>query len=133
MSSCEILKFPIPRICTGDLRHRITVLKRFLIAPHNPSVQSGVKATLGFQSVFTVWAAVKMIKGSPILDGVATDSLPTHYFYTRYLDGITNDNWIQLKNDYYRILKVNNLDEDNVYLQIQTVKTGDVAKSSAQI
>jgi SPP1 family predicted phage head-tail adaptor len=90
-------------------------------------------STYDFQPIATVWAAIKNIKGDAVLDGVAINEIPTHWFYIRYRDDVTNDNWFLFRNERYKIMQVQNLMEDNVYLQVKCLKTGEALKGASEI
>lgn len=136
MSICQTIHIPKTKICIADLDKRVQVLKRSIVAPLGQSVYVNVtslEARHNFQTVSTVWAAIKNIKGDAILDSVSTNDIPTHWFYMRYREDIDKDNWLSFKNEYYRILEVVNFQEDNLFLQIKTIKTGSTAKGASQV
>ena len=136
MSRCNFIRFDTPKICIADLNKRVQLVKRAIVAPVGQSIYQNntpLENTYDFELVATLWAAVKNIKGDAILDGVATNDIPTHWFYTRYRTDVTNDNWLILNGYYYRIMQVQNMMEDNTYLQIKCLKTGETTKGAAQI
>jgi SPP1 family predicted phage head-tail adaptor len=136
MTECVNIKLPKPKICIADLNKRVQILKRAIVAPIGESVYMNtapLESTFNFQVIATVWAAIKTIKGDAILDSVATNDLPTHWFFMRYRTNVTLDNWLLYQSEYYRVQQVMNLDEYNTILQIKTVKTGSTAKQAAQV
>lgn len=133
MSTCEYIRFNKPKICIGDLNKRIELLKKALVPSQSENVYGTDNYDYDYQLDATVWAAIKNIKGDVILDSVSPDDLPTHWFYIRYLVNIDNDYRIRFRNEEYKILDVTNLLEDNVYLQIKTVKTGNISKVASQV
>jgi head-tail adaptor len=77
-----------------------------------------------------LWAAVETARGYESFNGVGTNGgvadQVTHNFYVRYLSGcnITSENWIEYKCDKYKIVSVENLDENGRFILVKASKHG---------
>ena len=88
--------------------------------------------TESFTLLHKVWAMVETPKGKVIFDDVGTEKRVTNVFYTRYLSDVTSQNWIIFRGQRYDIERVTNFQENNLYLQIDTIIRGEATKAASE-
>ena len=117
------------KICTSDFNRLIQILDRDISPPPRNDTELGED----FQNVVHVWASVKTVNGATIFDSVNTEQVITHIFTTRYLGlGITSENWIIYNNNRFKILAVENIDEQNMYTRMRCILRGSVSKEATK-
>lgn len=131
--SCKI---PIKKrkICIGDLKNKINIQRRI---KKSLSVDDP-KLSLVFENIATnVWSAVQTVNGFESFDnaGINPLSQTTHKFYIRKARSfnVTSQNFILFKDQRYKILKVENLDEQDEFLLLYALKKGDDTKESNSV
>lgn len=112
----------------GDLSKRITLHTRSI----RPPDFGDTNFTEEFSNPVVVWAMILTSTGKTIFDGVSLDVQVTHEVYIRHRDGVTEETWIEYKNDYYDVLRVENLEEDDEFLKISCKVRGDKDLGAAQ-
>lgn len=113
-------------IRSGDLKHPITIQSRALIPP------SDVDFTEKYTDIATVWASVKINNNQEIFSKTNIDESITHFFYIRYLDDITIDNWILFDDNRYNIVAVKDIDFEKKFLELSTIFKGDISEESSK-
>ena len=124
------------KICAGDLNKQISVLRRTLQPP-----RMGLSASEStFETIETPWSKIVTVRGSRRYNGVNIDKSTTHLFECRYqpelmmLDG-DGEIFISLENvnitNYYKVLEITNVDEQNVKLIFQCTNRGDSEKEGS--
>ncbi|MBK2125727.1 phage head closure protein [Fangia hongkongensis] len=131
MSSCKKIIIQKRKVCIGDLNKYIGLYTRSLTSPLNPSYSS-VDYDLNFTLIRNVWAAIENVKGIMSLDGVTDEEIPTHNIYIRYRNDITSENWIIFNNKNYKIIRVENLEENNIFLCLVCIETGSTSKGASK-
>ena len=126
MSICKQRKESKEKVCIGALSKRITIKIRSIIPPQN----SGVDYSEEFESLRKVWAHIETSKGETLFDKSNVERVVTHNVYIRYIADITFENWIKYKNEYFRILDVTNLNEQNQFYLLRCTNRGDIGKPS---
>ena len=120
MAGCKKITKKNSKVCIGDMDKKITILTRSLI-----SNSTSVDFSIVYTTVASVWALVMVTGGRIQFDTTQLiDSKDTHSFYIRYREGVTQENVIGFKGEYYNITNVRNLDEDNKFLRIEAVVRG---------
>lgn len=133
MSKCNKLQFNFDKICINDLRHRITIYERSIIAPNFLSEQS-TKFTEQFTSIGNFWSAIEVRDGSNLFNDISLDKEDlTHIFYIRYNSSITQENWIVYDGYRYNILKVENMNERNTFNKIYASISGLESKDGSKL
>ena len=130
--ACIKKTIPTVKICTSDLRHRITIQTRSLgankVGEFNPSE---VFTTLSSQ-----WAGVETPNGTSKFLGVNIDKSTTHIFIVRYNSTISSlevaNNFILFGTRRMRILSVKNMNEDNIFLAIECNERGLSSKDATE-
>lgn len=118
--SYKQIDFPKKIICAGDLNRKITIETREITSP------TSVDYTQTFTTKSNVWSAIKTKSpGVEIFDGVNVKGTATHFFYIRYISNVTFEDMVEHNNKYYRILQVENLNEDNLFQVLICCERGD--------
>lgn len=112
-------------MCVGDMRDKIEIETRSIVAP----VSGSVDFTESFVTTKTVWAMVETKSGVEIFDGTNIIGIASHFFYIRYIADITFQNWVKFKSQYFDILDVQNLEERDEFYLIRCSLRGDETKS----
>lgn len=127
MTICKRVSITKKKVCIGDLRHRIKVQIRSIVAPDDIDYSQEIT------DLRTVWAAIQTSRGSEIFDGTNVIGVATHFFHIRKIDNVTFQNFVEYNNNKYRILDVQNLDEDNLFLVLRCTIRGDKTKDSNRL
>lgn len=123
--ACKTKRIKSTKICGADLKKRVAIYTRSLLPSNN-----SISQQYAFVLVKTVWGAIETVTGEITFKGVASLEATTHYFYIRYREDITSENYIQYKGNWYNILKVENINEDNKYLKLYASIMGSVDKGA---
>lgn len=115
---------PSSELCLGDLNQQIDILARAITVPD----LSGVDYGEAFTQIITIWASVETKTGVQIFDGTNLVGTATHIIYVRYIPNVTFEDWVLLKGQYYAILSVENINEDDQFLKLSCVLRGDQTK-----
>jgi SPP1 family predicted phage head-tail adaptor len=76
-----------------------------------------------------VWAAVKTSTGIEVFSGTNLIGIATHFFYIRFITGLTSESWVEFKDSYYRILDIQNYQEADEFMVLRCVVRGDTTKA----
>jgi head-tail adaptor len=121
--TCEPIKQKKDRVCIGDLSTKIEVETRDITAP-----TGGVDFDESFGTFKTLWAMVQTAgTGETIFDESNIEQSITHHFYVRYVPNFNFQKWIKYKDQYYNILDVENLNEEDRFLKIRATVRGNTA------
>lgn len=127
MSICKRVNITKKKVCIGDMTKKIKVQTRSIVAPDNVDYSQDIK---DFKEV---WAAIQTSKGSEIFDGTNIIGVATHFFYIRRIDGVTFENFVEYNSKKYKILDVQNLDEDDLFMVLRCTERGDQTKDSNKL
>lgn len=117
MSICVKIKKKSRKICTGDLRDRITL--------QNRSIQpEEIDFTEDFTNDIEVWAMIETARGLDSFDGVTLANIVTHKIYIRFLAGVTEETWILFDERRFDIMDVENLDERKTFMLLRCKERG---------
>lgn len=126
MAKCIRVQRKKTLVCSGSLNRKIDIYQRDLTAPLNPA---GILADFRepFTLLLTTWAMIATPKGKTIFDSVTAS--PTNIdtvFTIRYTTIMDDDTqrWIVFNGKRYKIENVTNLEENSLYLQLDTSFTG---------
>jgi SPP1 family predicted phage head-tail adaptor len=92
----------------GDMTHRVAIYDRSIKAPTDDTGNY----SLDFKKKIVVWASIETVVGVVIFDSVNMDKTITHKLLIRYLPFVTQEYWVSYKNNYYDIVKVEDLNEE---------------------
>ena len=120
-------------VCVGDLRFKISLYTRSIVAP-NMLANQATEFTEDFTLLGNFWSAIKIVDGIKLFDNISLNKdNPTHLFYIRYKQGITQENWLKYNSYNYKILKVENLSERSKFLKLYCAISGEEAKDGSKI
>lgn len=129
--SCQTLRLPKVKICLGDLRHKIQLANREAVGQTPGDWDS---SGITFTVYANIWAGIRTTAG--VLAGVARfggtviDPNATHLFFLKHRTDWRN---IEAGNVFvlmgadrrFRVLRVDNVNEDSIYDMIQATERGE--------
>jgi len=122
MPVCKTKRVPVIEICAGDLRHTIQVQTKSLDSPDGTNVDFDVSLT----KTINVRAMIETVPNESIFDGTNVEQSVTHKFYTRFIPGITFQNWVKFRDQFYAIVAAENLQEENKFMLLRCNVRGDI-------
>lgn len=128
MAERIIQKRRLRKEAIGDLRDCISIERRSIGAPSFGSA-SFVES---YVQIVETWAKVETKFNARIFDGVAIDDMPSHKFTIRHRDGITSEDRIVWKGDIYKIIRLDNFEGRDEYLELYCAISGDENKEAAK-
>lgn len=125
MGACKRIKIPTQQVCIGDMRNIIDIRARNITVPLGVSPDFGEEFTL----IRRVPAAIKTVQGRMFMTGTNRDDSISHEFYIRKISGvlITSEEWINFNGENYDIVRVENIDERGLFLNIRANIRGEQA------
>lgn len=136
--TCDIIRIKKKRLCAGDLRHLVQVMSRDQVIGSFDSVEPEEI----FTEVAKSWMAIKSIGasrqsgGRAIVSGIQILDGTTHMFFCRYTPALSEmditKTFFLLSGEYYRVLKLDKINEDNLTLAIQCALRGDSTKAASE-
>lgn len=120
MPKCVRIKPKHRQYCIGDLRDEITLFNRSIQAPD----QGGVDFEEDFEVNVIVLAAVETVDGETIFDESNQERVVTHKIGIRFLPGITQETWVDIKTKRLDILTVENFEERDEWLVLKCTNRG---------
>lgn len=129
--SCSTLRLPKVKICLGDLRHKIQLANRVADGQTPGDWDS---SGIAFTPYAAVWAGIRTTAG--VLAGVArfsstvVDPNATHLFFIKHRTDWRNieagNVFVLMGTDRrFRVLRVDNVNEDSIYDMIQCTERGE--------
>lgn len=125
---CKQIPFNKPKVCIGDRRMAVILYDRTISRDINAI---DIKETL--TNPVTYYAAVKTVKGVAVFDSMNIERDVTHAFYIPYASGITQEKILEYAGNYYDILRVINIDEENRFLELQSMLSGATSREAAKV
>jgi len=123
MAVCAPIKKNNRSVCVGAMNKKIEIEAR-AITPPTFSINTDYNED--FTLVKTVWANIVTVSGMTTFDGTNVERVVTHFFYFRYIPNITFENWIKFRDEYYDIIRVEDLDNDNKFYLAKASKRGTI-------
>lgn len=119
---CKSIKPNINNVCLGDLNERISVQVKRIVSNNAPNTSS----TTSFTEVAGAWALIKTTPSYQWIDGVQVNVGINTDFYIRYNSSIdyTQQLWIEHRNIKYRVINIENIDEQYKFIRFRASKTG---------
>ena len=121
MAICVGISAKIKRVCIGALNKRIKIQLRTLTPP---AQIDDVDYTETLTLIRTVWSYIETVSGEKQFDGTEIDTQTTHNFYIRYFENVVFGNWVEYKNQRFRVLSVENFNEQSRFFKIQATNRG---------
>lgn len=128
MASRVIQDRKLRKVSIGDMRDRVSLERRSRQAP----VFGSASATMGYSQIAEVWAKVETVYHGRVFDGVSIENIPSHKFTIRYRDDITTETRIRYNDILYKIVKFDNFEMRNEYLELYARIDGDDEKEASQ-
>ena len=119
---CQAINIKRRKVCFGDLNRKIILHVKSINAPETPS---DFDYNQVFTSPVTVWAAIQTITGKEIFDGINLIGTVTHVFYIKFKSGLTTESFLEYNSNYYKILRLEDLDLNNEYMSLSCSIRGD--------
>lgn len=130
MTQCIKLDQPKTQVCIGAMRHQIQILQRTLNSPFDP-IGGNYESNEEFEVIATTWAMIKTTRGVVEFDDIEQNrNVITTLFYIRYLDDISEENWILYEDNYYDILTVKDYELRHTFLELACSLSGDYGKKA---
>lgn len=133
MGTCEVKRIKAVKLCLADLVHLVQIQTRDL----EPSGYDSSQPVEVFTTIRTQWCAVETVGGGVSRFGkinILEDT--THIFWTMYdssFPDLENRNhWILSQSIRFKVLKVDNINERDTALAIQTTERGDSSLEAAK-
>lgn len=137
MPTCEAIRIKKKKLCAGDMRQLVRILERSQTVgafDNAEAIEVFVEIGRRYMAVKTIDMAAT-VGGTYLINGIQADPGATHVFYCRYSALISaldrTKNVLEHKGQYYRILKANNLNEDNLTMAFQCALRGDATKEAS--
>lgn len=108
-------------ICAGDLNKRITVEVRTI----KPPIDGGTDYMEEFTEQKKMWAKMETVKGAQIFDGTNIVGQISHKFTIRWRKNITIQNWVEYQGQRYKIMDIENQNENDKFYVISCTVRGD--------
>jgi len=128
MASRNIQSRKLRKISVGDMRECISLEERTMTAP----VFGSASFTERYVSIDEVWSKIETSFNNRIFDGVALDEVPSHKFTIRWRDDVTSETRIRYSDVLYRIVKTDNYEMRDEYLELYALIDGDDDKEANQ-
>lgn len=113
----------------GSRDTEITILSRKMTRPSfglDGKINTQLSVSLGDHESIKTWARVESTSGLKLFQGVGSDPISiTHRFYVAFDPRINDTQTIELKNRLFDIINIENMDERDEILRINTVLRGD--------
>ncbi len=132
MAQCIKIRKKKRQYCVGDLRDTIDLLDRNITAPTEfSSVDYGEEFQTSLPGA-GLSAAINTVAGKTFFDGVSTETPITHMIGIRFIENVTAENWVLFDGRRLDILKVENLDERSLWLELTCVDRGLATKEASK-
>lgn len=132
MSSIRRIKRrPLRKAAIGDRRDRIRIHTRAITPPPYDSASF----TETYDAGVATWAKVESAREAEhVFDNVnlPAGATPSHIFDIRYRPGVTTENVISYRDEYYRILRVEDPEERRLSLLLYAALRGDESLEANQ-
>jgi len=115
-----------PMVCLGDMIHRIAINTRTQTVPI--AVPGQYSET--FVKVLDVWAFIETVKELEMFDSSNVSHVVSHKMIIRWLPYLTSEYWIKYKNEYYKIVSMQDMENENRFQLLFCTTRGDIAKLS---
>lgn len=124
---CKQIPFEKPKVCVGDRRHKIYLYDREMSRDIN-----GIDIKETLTGSVTHYAAIKTPRGVSVFDSMNVERDVTHQFFIAYVSGVTQEKVVEYNGNYYDILRVVNIGEENRIVELQCVLRGITSREAAK-
>lgn len=129
MPECLYIKPKVKKYCLGSLSSKIQLIRRVIDVDNSSSVDYGITKT----TISTVWASIETIKSIARFSDINIEDLPTHKFTIKYLAGMDKDVTVSYNSKYFRVLTIENVDEENQWLVLHCTERGTTTKQANEV
>jgi SPP1 family predicted phage head-tail adaptor len=122
MTCTSTIKFPKPKICTKDLKHRILIQYRETTATND----SDLEPEPTYTDIGNYWAAVKTTPSRQAFNDVNQNGAITTDFYIRFTDTIDflKNLWIEFKGRRFEVINSDDIDEFGEFFRLRALDKG---------
>lgn len=110
----------------GSMNHKINIYVRTL----TPSSITNFNYDETFTLFKSVWSMIQTVTGKTMFDSSNIEKVVSHKIWIRYLSNITSEYWISYKNEYYDIVSVENLENENRFQILYCTIRGSTSNKS---
>lgn len=125
MARRKISHRKLQKYSIGDMRHRITIHERAITPPTYADASFTETYDDGIEDWAFVGTPTVSSKGIVMFNGVNLPETATHIFVIRFDETFTTENIIRWEGDAYKILKTNDPDKRQQYLECASRLLGD--------
>lgn len=105
----------------SDLKHWVEIGTRDI-----QGVDSGTVFSMQFAyKPLQIPVKIRTVTGRTVFDGTGIERVVTHEIVARYDETITSEMWMKYKNNAFKILTVENIDEEDEWLKMNMEQRGD--------
>lgn len=120
MTECKKIRIYHRSLCAGDLDRKIAIKTRT-----TPGMTTSAGIDQDFDTTNSVWSALKTTKGRSMFYTTNLDKAVSHVFYIRYIDGLTQESWIDYGGELYDIIDIDNYDERDEWMALMCNVRGE--------
>lgn len=128
MAVCKNRRFPRQKLCAGDLRHKIEIVKRTHVEPEPGQTVGRNTFLLIKRTRAALKTSTSMFGGTARFDSVNIENRITHTFTIRHSNSFklieTSNHFIRFNGRYFRILRSSIVDEDSRMIDIPCTERG---------
>tara|TARA_R110000851_G_scaffold134450_1_gene269747 strand:+ start:781 stop:1167 length:387 start_codon:yes stop_codon:yes gene_type:complete len=124
----QIQRRKLRKISVGDMRDCVSLEERGIKSPTFDSVGFSE----GYTQTAKVFAKVETEFNARVFDGVSIDEKPSHKFTIRFRDDVTNETRVRWKGVLYRLVRTDDYEGREEYLELYGMIDGDETKEAAQ-
>ena len=132
MANCNKKRIKKTQVCVGDKDKLVDIQTRSL---NNSGLDSSQPVEV-FATVRQQWCGIETLDGVPRFAKINIEDGATHLFWTSYDIGLTaienGNSYILHDSKRYKVLKVNNINEKNETIVIQTTERGATSEEAAK-
>ena len=120
MPKCINIRKKHRQVCVGDLEDFGTITRRAIQAPSGSSVDF----TEEFTDVQDTFMLIETVRGESIFDEVSVEQDVTHHVYIPYIAGVTFQDWVDVEDQRYDIIDVEDLDNRHEFQLLRCTNRG---------
>jgi SPP1 family predicted phage head-tail adaptor len=120
MPRCQKIRRSKRQVCVGDLDTEVILQDRAI----KGITTSNVNFDETFADAATVWAMIETVAGATVFDSTNTEVALTHRIYIRFDATVTAETWVEIDNDKYDIVTVEDLDRRSEFMRLNCVIRG---------
>jgi len=131
MAKCDVRRITAKKLCLGDLRHLVGIQSREL----DESGFDTSQPVETFTQIRQQWCAIETVSGVSKFSKINIEDDATHLFWcfwdVVFPDLETGNNYMLHDGRRFKVLKVDNVNERNLALMIQTTERGESSEAAS--